>query len=101
MVYPGTAAYEWAKENGYLITEDFSCWLTAEGWHNCVVSRPDLGAKDLVRLCDEARIRFYLRPRYFAKRFSLIIRSWQEAKRTFKSAKTFLNYLVKVLAGRL
>ena len=33
MVYPGTEAYTWAKENGYLETQDYSKWITAEGLH--------------------------------------------------------------------
>jgi len=99
MVYPGTEAYEWAKENDFLITEDFSKWLTPEGWHNCMVSRPDLTNVELVKLCDRARVEFYMRPKYFWKRFNLMIRSWDETKRTFKSGKTFFKYLFKLLTG--
>ncbi|MEK7376777.1 MAG: radical SAM protein, partial [Candidatus Margulisiibacteriota bacterium] len=42
MVYPGTKAYWWAKENGYLTTQNYSEWLTDKGLHNCVVSTPEL-----------------------------------------------------------
>ena len=99
MVYPGTEAYEWAKKNGFLVTEDYSKWLTPEGWHNTMISRPGLTNKELVELCDKARIEFYLRSKYFWKRFKLIIRNWDETKRTFKSGKTFFKYLFKILTG--
>jgi len=100
MVYPGTEAYEWAKRNRFLVTEDFTKWLTPEGWHNTMVSRPDLTNRELVELCDRARMEFYLRPKYFWKRLNLIIRNWEEAKRTFKSGKTFFKYLFKILTGK-
>ncbi|MBW1795809.1 MAG: radical SAM protein [Deltaproteobacteria bacterium] len=63
MVYPDTEAYKWAKENGYLITEDYRKWIDDKGVHNCVVSRPGLGNTDLVELCDRALRRFYFRPK--------------------------------------
>ena len=31
MVYPGTEAYEWYKERGLILTDDFSKWLTPGG----------------------------------------------------------------------
>ena len=40
--YPATEAYEWAKKNNYLVTENYSRWSTKEGWHNCVISTPEL-----------------------------------------------------------
>jgi len=101
MVYPGTEAYEWAKQNGYLMTEDYSRWLTPEGWHNCMISRPSLTNKELVEVCDKARIEFYMRPKYFLKRLNLMIRSWGETKRTIRSGRTFFKYLFKTLAGKI
>jgi len=99
MVYPGTEAYEWAKKNGFLVTEDYSKWLTPEGWHNCMISRPGLTSEELFKFCDKARVEFYLRPKYFLKRFNLILKNWNETKRTFKSGKTFFMYLSKLLTG--
>ena len=68
MVYPGTEAYNWAAENNFLTTRDFNEWLTADGLHNCVVSRPGLTNYDLVEFCDRARRRFYMRPAYILKK---------------------------------
>jgi radical SAM superfamily enzyme YgiQ (UPF0313 family) len=95
MVYPGTEAYEWARKNGYLLTEDYSKWLTEEGLHDCVVSTPELSADELVSFCDYARTRYYLSPRYLRYKFLQMIRHPQEIKKTLKSAKTFSKYLFR------
>jgi anaerobic magnesium-protoporphyrin IX monomethyl ester cyclase len=101
MVYPGTEAYEWSKREGYLITEDYSKWLTPEGWHNCMVSRPDINNEELVKLCDEARMRFYFRPKYILKRLKLSLMNMNEAKRTLKSGKTFANYVFRLVKKKV
>ena len=95
MVYPGTEAYEWAKKNGYLITEDYRKWLTDEGLHNCVVSTPELSADELVSFCDYARTKYYLSPKYLTYKFFQMIKKPEEIKKTLKSAKTFTKYLFK------
>jgi len=95
MVYPGTEAYAWAKNNGYLLTEDYSKWLTAEGLHNCVVSTPELSANELVSFCDHARRKYYLSPKYLAYKSLQMIKNPSEIKKTLKSAKTFAKYLFK------
>lgn len=93
MVYPGTEAYEWAKQGGYLITDNYRDWLTKDGLHNCVVSTPELNAKDLVEFCDYARKKYYLNPRYLVYKLKQVLHNPEEMKKTFKSAKTFAKYL--------
>lgn len=100
IVYPKTEAYEWAKKNGYLVTEDYSKWSTSEGWHSCVVSRPGLTADEIIGLCNEAKIQFYLRPKYFLKTLKLMLTSWSETKRVFKASKIFFKYLFNALMNR-
>ncbi|MEE9323672.1 MAG: radical SAM protein, partial [Candidatus Aenigmarchaeota archaeon] len=95
MVYPGTEAYEWARGSGYLTTEDFSMWLTKEGFHNTTVSRSGLTAKELVKLCDQARREYYLRKKYIFSKMSQIISNPNEFIRTLKSLKTFSKHLFK------
>lgn len=95
MVYPGTEAFEWVKQNGYLTTEDYSEWLTEEGTHNCVVSRPGLTRDDLVEFCNNARRRYYLRPSYMVSKMKQVITHPTERKRVLKASRTFFKYLVK------
>ena len=95
MVYPGTEAYKWAEEEDRLKTKDFSQWITEEGLHNCVVDLSGLSNSELVAFCDRARREFYLRPSYFLWKSKQVIRHPSELKRTAKSLKTFLKYLIK------
>lgn len=95
MVYPGTKAYEWARESGYLSTTRYDEWLTPDGLHNSVVQRPDLSHDELVDFCDDARRQFYFRPAYISYKLRQSATSWQEAKRTAKSFRTFLPYLMR------
>jgi radical SAM superfamily enzyme YgiQ (UPF0313 family) len=94
MVYPGTEAYEWARENGYLTTNNFEEWLTEEGLHNCVISTPALSNHELVAFCDFARRSFYLRPGYVLAKVGQVIAHPKEAKRILKASRTFFRYLI-------
>lgn len=95
MVYPGTEAYEWAKVNNYLTTTNFRNWLTEDGLHNCVVSTPELSAKDLVDFCDHARRSYYLSLKYLTYKFRQILFNPKELTKTLKSAKTFAKYIFR------
>ena len=94
MVYPGTEAYNWATKNGYLTTENFEEWLTEDGLHNCIVSRPGLSARDLVDFCDRARKEFYLRPKYIFSKGLQGIREPYELKRLIKGAFSLSKHLL-------
>ena len=95
MVYPGTEAYAWYKERGLISTSDYKQWITQEGLHNTVISTDTLSSEELVRFCDHARRSFYLRPSYLIYKAKQMLTSPREIRRTFKSARTFLKYLIK------
>ena len=95
MVYPGTEAYNWALDNGFLKTTKWDEWLLPDGTHNTIVSTNDLSAEELVRECDRARIQFYLRPQFMVRKFKQIIREPQDIPRTIKSSFVFARYLAK------
>ncbi len=95
MIYPGTKAYEWYKEKGLISVDDFSRWLTPDGLHNTVISTEELSSEELVRFCDNARRAFYLRPGYILYKLGQMIAHPREIKRTAKSARTFMKYLLK------
>jgi anaerobic magnesium-protoporphyrin IX monomethyl ester cyclase len=95
MVYPGTEAYQWAKQNGYLTTEDYRQWLTPEGLHRTVISQPGLTAEDLVAWCDQARRAFYLRPRYIAGKAWQVVTNPAEAGRILRAGRTFARHLFR------
>jgi len=95
MIYPGTEAYRWAKQENLILTEDYSQWLTEEGLHHCVVELPGLSNADLVAFCDRARREFYLRPGYFVWKLRQVLLHPSELERTGKSLKTFVKYLLR------
>jgi radical SAM superfamily enzyme YgiQ (UPF0313 family) len=95
--YPATEAYEWAKKKGYLTTEDFSNWNTQEGWHGCVISTFELTNEELLEWTHKAKMKFYLRPRFFVKAFKRALSSWDETKRTIKASRVFFRYIFKIL----
>jgi hypothetical protein len=95
MVYPGTEAYNWYKEKGLLLTDDFSKWLTPKGLHNTVIRTEELSSDDLVKFCDYARRAFYLRPRYLLYKTEQTIRNRREMKKNLKAARTFVKYLLR------
>jgi radical SAM superfamily enzyme YgiQ (UPF0313 family) len=94
MAYPGTSDYEYFKEKGWLVSNDFRKWLTEDGLHSSVVSNPELRYEELVAFCDRARRNFYLRPAYIFAKLKQIVTNPGEAKRIIKAALTFFKYLL-------
>lgn len=93
MVYPGTEAYNWAKQEGLIKVNSFDEWLTPDGLHNNVVGTHDLSPEEIVEFCDYARREYYLRPRYFIMKLKNILRHPEELKRTVKAFFVFYKYL--------
>lgn len=87
-VYPGTEAYNWAKENGYIDTDDFSKWIKEDGSDNTVIHTDDMTAEELVEFCDEARRKYYLRPRYILRKLGQSLTNKDELVRNVKG---FIN----------
>ncbi|MGF6906980.1 B12-binding domain-containing radical SAM protein [Fusobacterium sp. PH5-44] len=92
--YPGTEAYNWAVENGYLKNDNYENWVKTDGTHNCVISLGDISAEELVEFCDVARKKYYLRPKYIVRKMVQSILSWDEFVRNFKG---FINIAPKLL----
>jgi radical SAM superfamily enzyme YgiQ (UPF0313 family) len=90
-VYPGTEAYEWAKENGYLLTEDYAKWIQEDGSHNCVISTEDMTADEMVAICEKNVQRYHFRLRYLVRKtFQGIFRP-AEFRRNIKSGMVLLK----------
>lgn len=94
MVYPGTEAYDEYAQKGWITASDYRNWITPEGLHNCVIRNETLTSEALVRLCDQARRRFYLRPEYMAYKLAQVLKQPAEFVRTAKAARTFFRHLL-------
>lgn len=90
--YPGTEAYKWAKENGY-ISGNYDEYIHEDGTVSCVLNLPDISANDLVEFCAMARRKYYLRPRYIAHRLKMGLTDREDFKRSWKAFETFKNTL--------
>lgn len=95
MVYPGTEAFQWAERNGYLLTKDYSKWLTEEGLHATVLERPELSSEYLINFCNRARREFYLRPQYIFRKIIQSLLNYSELKRNIKGFRNLIKYLFK------
>lgn len=100
MVYPGTSDYQYYKEKGWIVTQDFRKWITDKGLHSSVVSNPDLSYEELVTFCARARKEFYLRPKYFFSKTVQIITHPSETKRIIKAGFTFFKYMFILPEGK-
>jgi radical SAM superfamily enzyme YgiQ (UPF0313 family) len=95
MVYPGTKAYDWAAQKGYLQQDSYDKWLTPDGLHNSVVSTPELTWTQLVDWCDNARKTFYLRPSYIADKVLQGLKSPREWSRLLRGGFTLIKFIFR------
>lgn len=93
MVYPGTEAYDWAEKKGYLLTNDYSKWLTEDGLHSTVLERSGLPSRYLVDFCNRARKEFYMRSGYIIRKLFQSIFSFSELKRNLKGFRNLTKFL--------
>lgn len=89
-LYPGTAAYKDAKDEGRLKQQQYRMWVTPAGMHNMTLIKNNKGLseKEVLDFCDYARQRFYLRPRYILRKSMDIFLDFDEFR---KNVKGFLN----------
>ncbi|MBI2909949.1 MAG: radical SAM protein [Chloroflexi bacterium] len=93
IVYPGTEAYQWAEEKGFLAVQRYDAWLQEDGHYSCLLNSPELTREDIACFCDRATREYYLRPRYIMMKARRIIGHPGEIRRTVKSAGTFFRSL--------
>lgn len=92
--FPGTGFYEWAKEEGYLVTEDYSKWLNRDGYLDCLVNYPYASTKEIERIRDRMMSRYYFSFTYIVKTFLRNL-TWAEFRRVMKAGSTYVWFRVK------
>jgi radical SAM superfamily enzyme YgiQ (UPF0313 family) len=94
--YPGTEFYQWAKENGYLLSEDPEAHLDEAGHQRAVVSYPELSAEEMVKEVDKTLRSYYLSPAYVPVALRQVFRrgGWQEVKRIWMAGWKFMRYIL-------
>ena len=92
MPYPGTGAYAYYKEKGYLATENFREWLTEDGGHRCVINLPDLTPTEIEQFCEIAFRKFHFRLKYLLYKFRQAILHPREGWRSLVAGLYFFWY---------
>ena len=92
--FPGTQFYSWVKENGYLITEDYSQWLNKDGYLRCLVDYPYANHHEIEKIRDNLMSRYYFSFTYIFKTF-LANLSWFEFKRVVRGGFTYIFFRIK------
>lgn len=97
--FPGTEFYEWAKNNGYLITEDYSKWLDESGRLNFLVSYPKLPREKIANLREKFMLNYYLNPKMIFYSFLTNLYS-DEFLRVLNYAKEYFLFLFQTKISR-
>lgn len=92
--YPGTEAYEWNKARGY-IKNGYTGYCKEDGTHNCVLDLPGISGEEMVKFCNDARKKYYLRPGYILHRLVMGLKDPNDLKRSLKAFGQFRKYLFK------
>jgi radical SAM superfamily enzyme YgiQ (UPF0313 family) len=92
---PGTHFYDWAREQGFLLTEDMEDSIDAQGFQRCIVSYPDFTCKDIEAYVDRALRGYYLSPAYIRVTIRNILgqNGWRELQVMARASGVFLKYL--------
>lgn len=100
--YPGTSLYRWAKQNNYLLANDWSDWLTKEGEQRTLLTYPQLSNKEIDSWIDRGLKEFYLRPKQIWSML-IAIRSVGDFLRKLHGLKAFIEYfsqkILRILKG--
>ena len=89
--YPGTEMFRWAKERGYLRTENWDDYDLSKP----IMDLPTINGKVLTQKYRQAFVRFYFRPKLiFKKMFS--IRFLTDLPILIKGMKSILNFACRI-----
>ena len=95
MPYPGTGAYDYYRQAGYIAATSFRDWLDAAGQHRCVINLPGLDPDEIQAFCDRAYTRFHFRPRYLVYKAWQALRNPAEGVRSLQAGFHFLASLLR------
>lgn len=93
--FPGTEFYEWARTNGYLLTDDPNEYLDDQGHQKSIISYPSLSAEEITKTVDEILKSYYISMEYVPIALRQVIRrhGLQEMRRLWYSARMFARYV--------
>ncbi|MBF0504482.1 MAG: radical SAM protein [Candidatus Omnitrophica bacterium] len=98
--YPGTSLYRWAKENNYILAQNWKDWLTQAGEQRTLLSYPQFSHKDIDEHIDIGLKEFYLRPKQIWNML-ISINSLGDLLRKLHGFKAFVHYFAQKMLRSL
>jgi len=94
--FPGTEMYQWAKESGYLVTEDPNEYLDERGHQKSIISYPELSSQEIRDTVDGILRSYYLSISYVPIALKRVLNKngLNELKVLWRSATAFLRYIL-------
>lgn len=89
---PGLPFYEICKQKGYLLTEDYSQWLKADGSYAVVVNYPHLSNMAIEKWVERFYTEFYSRPSFILYKMKQSLLSYNELRRNYRGFKNLWYY---------
>ncbi len=93
---PGTRFYDWAREQGVLLTTDMEASIDGQGYQKCIVSYPELSQQDIEYYVNRMLKEYYLSPAYVMVSLRNLLQrnGWRELEVMLRSARGFLKYML-------
>src|SRR5437764_10818726 len=86
--YPGTAFYEWVRENGHLAVDQM---VDPSGYQKCAVSYPGLSGEEIYAAVERFYRSYYFRPSYIVGSVRKMMRDPRERRRMLSEGRDFLR----------
>jgi hopanoid biosynthesis associated radical SAM protein HpnJ len=90
--YPGTEFYELCLNEGWLASDSF---LDETGHQRCIVSYPDLSAKEIYDTVELFYNKFYFRPKYILKSLGRVLTNSDDRRKLIREGRQYLEYMRK------
>jgi len=93
--FPGTELYRWAKEKGYLVTDDPNEYLDERGHQKAIISYPELSSDEIRETVDSILKSYYLSFSYVPIAFKRVFgrHGWNNLKVLGRSGIAFVRYI--------
>lgn len=86
--YPGTAFYDYVRDQGALVVDSF---VDDTGYQRCTVSYPGLPAEEIFAAVERFYRRFYFRPRYIWKALRKMAADRDDRRRMLTEGRQFIT----------
>ena len=94
MAYPGAELFNSWKAEGYVTSEKWSDWVNKTGQVRCNLDTDEFTAEELMDLCDDARLEFYLSPGFMMRKLFQSMKDPGELARNLRGGWKLSKHLM-------